>query len=328
MAEKGGIKFLKYYLQKLKSFFFLKDILSFLLFFALSASFWYINALGKERETVITIPIEFVGVPKNISLDFNAPKSLAVTIKDQGLKLFSYSENDNNPIKIDLSRKFYKNGEILITHEQLKSSISRRLLSTSSFIEVKPDSILIKYERLSSKVLPIELVSSIEMAPQYMYSDKIQVMPNRIEVFGPTSILNKLHSIKTSLVRQTELNDTTILTCKLSPIQHVRFSSNEVKVSLFVEQFTEKKMLIPITVKNCPKQLLIRTFPAFANSILTVGLSSFDALTTDDVTVYLDYNDLKVGKSTKQKLKMSINNRHISTMRIEPQEVEFIFEKK
>jgi hypothetical protein len=61
---------------------------------------------------------------------------------------------------------------------------------------------------------------------------------------------------------------------------------------------------------------------------LTVGLSSFDALTNNDVTVYLDYNDLKVGKSTKQKLKMSINNHHISTMRIDPQEVEFILEHK
>ncbi len=328
MAENSGIKFLKYYSQKLKSFFFSKDILSFLLFFALSAAFWYINALGKERETILNVPIRYVGVPQYIGLAANTPTSVSITIKDQGLRLFSYSNESRPPITIDLSRTFYQKGEILITSDQLRSKIVRSLLSTTSVLEIKPDSILITYEKLSQKTLPIQLISNIEMAPQYMLAEGIGLTPNQVTVFGPKRLLDKLTFIRTEMVKMQDLNDTTFLSCKLKPIPSVRFSSSDIKLSLFVEQFTEKKIQIPIKTVNCPDNLFIRTFPAVVDATFIVGLSHFNSLSSDEMSVYLDYNDLKPGKSTKQKLKIANNSSHISNIRIVPEEVEFILEQK
>src|ERR1035437_5177045 len=136
MAENSGIKFLKYYSQKLKSFFFSKDILSFLLFLDLSAAFWYINALGNDRETILNIPVRYVGVPQYIGLGANTPTNVSVTLKDQRLRLFSYSNNSRPPITIDLSRTFYQKGEILITSDQLRSKIGRSLLATTTVLEI------------------------------------------------------------------------------------------------------------------------------------------------------------------------------------------------
>ena len=328
MAENSGIKFLKYYSQKLKSFFFSKDVLSFLLFLALSAAFWYINALGKERETILNIPIRYVGVPQYIGLGANTPTSVSLTVKDQGLRLFSYSNENQSPVTIDLYRTFYQKGEILITSDQLRSKIGRSLLATTSVLEIKPDSILIKYEKLSQKTLPIELVSSIELAPQYMLAENIRLEPNQVTVFGPRRILDKLKAIRTELVEAKNLSDTISLNCKLKSIPAVRFSSPDIKLSLFVEQFTEKKIQIPIKSINCPANLFIRTFPAVVNATFTVGLSHFNSLSSDDMSVYLEYNELKVGKSSKQKLKIANKSSHISNIRIVPQEVEFILEQK
>ena len=73
MAEKKGINLLSNFLQKLKSFFFTKDILSFLLFLALSSAFWFVHALGKERETTIVVPVRYVGIQINVAVTNSPP---------------------------------------------------------------------------------------------------------------------------------------------------------------------------------------------------------------------------------------------------------------
>jgi hypothetical protein len=330
MAEKSGIKFLKFYLQKLKSFFLSKDILSFLLFFALSATFWFVNALGKERETTVSIPIRYVGVPQNIVITNQPPTSILLKVKDQGIRLFSYSNSSITPLTIDLNRVFYEKGEILFTSDQLSGRISRymRMQPTTTVLEILPDSILIQYEKLSQRKLPIKLVSNIELTPQYMLSDKIILSPGMVTVFGPKRLIDTLKSINTESFDLQNVNDTNSYRCKLKPIQSVRFSTNEIKLTLFVEQFTEKKVQIPISAINCPNNLFIRTFPAVVNATYIVGLSKFNNQIRNDIEVYLDYKELIMDNLGKQTLKIKNNKSYISNIRISPQEVEFILEKK
>ncbi len=330
MAENSGIKFLKYYLQKLKSFFLSKDILSFLLFLALSGAFWFVHALGKDRETTLNIPVHYVGVPQNIAITNSPPSEISISVKDQGLRLFSFLNSHKVPLTIDLNRNFREKGTILITSDQLSVKISKylHLNPTTVVLEIHPDSLFIKYEKLREATLPIQLVSGIELTPQYMLSEKIKLEPGSVKVYGPKKIMDTLKTIRTEYFEVKNLSDSGIFKCKLKPIKSVRFSTSETKLSLFVEQFTEKKVQIPVTSINCPGRLYIRAFPAVVNATYTVGLSKFNSLTTNDIEVYLDYKDLKLVKTSKQKLKIKNNRSYISNIRIVPQEVEFILEEK
>jgi hypothetical protein len=330
MADKTGIKIFRYYLQKLKSFFLSKDILSFLLFLVLSASFWFIHALGKDRETTLTVPLRYIGVPLNVAITNSPPEEIQISIKDQGLRLFDYSRSHISPLTIDLSRKYYQKGEILITSDQLSGKISRymHLMPTTTVLDVHPDSILIQYQKLSKKNLPVELVSNIELAHQYILSEKIKIEPDRVTVFGPKSVIDTLKSVRTELLELANLSDTVYLRCKLKPAKLLRYSASQCKVSIFVEPFTERKVQIPVIAIGCPPQLSIRTFPAFVSATYTVGLSHFNMLNPNDIQVFLNYNDLKSNKFSKQKLQIKNNTAHISNIRISPEEVEFILEQK
>ena len=328
MAEKKGINFLSYYLQKLKSFFFTKDILSFLFFLALASTFWFVHALGKERETNITVPVRYVGIPINVAITNSPPTEIQLNIKDQGVRLFDYSTSHITPLTIDLSRVFYQKGEILITPDLLSGRIRRYLKPTTTILEIKPDSILIQYEKLGVKTVPIKLNSKIELANQYMLSNNIQLDPNIVSVFGPKRLLDTLKNVYTEYLEVKNLNDTSYFKCKLKPIKLVRFSAKHTKVSVFVEPFTERKVQIQVTAINCPEHTSIRTFPTFVNATYTVGLSQFYTLAPTDLQVYLDYNDLKLSKQSKQPLKIKNNTTHISNIRISPSEVEFIMEEK
>ncbi|MDP4238763.1 MAG: CdaR family protein [Bacteroidota bacterium] len=328
MAEKKDINFFSVNMQKLKSFFLSKDILSFLLFLALSSAFWFVHALGKERETNIVVPVRYVGVPLNVAITNSPPAEISLNIKDQGLRLFDYSNNHLTPLTIDLSRVFYQKGEILITPDLLSGRISRYLKPTTTVLDIHPDSILIQYEKLSVKTLPIKLFSKIELAHQYKLSNNILLDPNMVTVFGPKRMLDTLKYVRTEYLDLKNLNDTSSYFCKLKPIRSARFSSKQTRVTVFVEPFTERKVQIPVTAINCPWHLAVRTFPAFVNVTYIVGLSQFNTLAPTDIQVYLDYNDLKLSKQSKQKLKIKNNTSHISNIRISPSEVEFILEEK
>jgi len=289
MADKKGINFLVRNLQKLKSFFFTKDILSFLLFLALSSTFWFVHALGKERETNIVVPIRYVGIPINVSITNSPPSEISLNIKDQGLRLFDYSKRHITPLTIDLSRVFYQKGEILITPDLLSGRIRRYLKPTTSILDIQPDSILIQYEKLGVKSVPIKFISKIELANQYMLSNNIQLDPDIVTVFGPKRVLDTIKFVRTDLLELKNLNDTSYFRCKLKPIKSVRFSVKHTKVSVFIEPFTERKVQIPVTAVNCPEHMSIRTFPTFVNATYTVGLSQFYTLAPKDIEVYLDF---------------------------------------
>jgi len=328
MADKKGMNFFSYNLQKLKAFFFTKDILSFLFFLALSSTFWFVHALGKERETNIIVPVRYVGIPINVAITNSPPSEISMNIKDQGIRLFDYSKKHITPLTIDLSRVFYQKGEILITPDLLNGRIRRYLKPTTSILNINPDSLLIQYEKLGVKTLPIKLYSKIEFANQYMLSRPVQLEPNQVTVFGPKRMLDTLKFVQTEFFELKNLNDTTYYRSKLKPIKLVRFSVKHTKVGIFVEPFTERKVQIPVTSINCPQNISIRTFPAFVNATYTVGLSQFYTLAPTDIQVFLDYNDVKVSKQSKQILKIKNNTSHISNIRISPSVVEFILEEK
>lgn len=326
MADDNGIKLLRYYLQKLKAFFFSKDILSFLLFLALSAAFWFVNTLGKQRETEISIPVNYIGMSSQIVFLSIPPSHITVSVEDRGLQLLNYSRLRDKPLTIDLTQKFYEKGKIFINSDQLREKIVRYLLPSTTLLEIKPETILIRYEKQSIATLPVTLNHKIEMAPQYLMSDRIKLEPSQVTVYGPKEMLDTLKSVPTELLVLKNVRDTGSYVCRLKPLKYLRYSERDIKVDVFVEQFTEKKVQLPILAINCPPNLTIRTFPTFVEATYTVGLSRFNTFNPNSIQVLIDYNDLKNTKLSKQKLKVRTNDEFISNLRISPLEVEFLLE--
>jgi hypothetical protein len=328
MAAQSKMNFFRQFSKKLKTFFFSKDLLSFLLFIVLSSAFWFIHALDKDSESRLNVPLRFTGIPSNITVSNQLPSSISINIKDKGLNLLPYSSDKPKPLVLDLSQFIHGKGEFTLTNEQLRSKISRYLLPSTSLLELAPNSIFVQYESMESKTVAVQLLCHLELASQYILSRRIQISPSSVKVFGSKQLLDQLKFAQTEFVVRKDIADTTTFICKLKPIAGLRFSPNVVRVRVCVEQFTDKKIQIPITSINCPANLLIRTFPAFVNVTYRVGLSQFKSINPKSVEVYFDYKNLDVSKRAKQKLKFRNRSSQISNIRIQPQEIEVLLEKK
>lgn len=328
MAENELNSFFRHYLLKLKSFFFSKDVLSFLLFLILSASFWFVNVLDKVRETTIDIPIRYVSVPQNIEFTNNVPISIKVSVRDNGKELLNYSRKNNKPIAINFNRQFYQNGTIVVSADEIRQVLIRYLSPTTAITQIQPDSLVVAYRKLETRNVRVQLEKHISLAHQYVLDENIVIEPSQVAVVGAGMLFDTLSFVKTNVLELHNLKDTVTRVVKIKPIAGLRFVPDEVKVKLNVERFTEKRIVVPVTVINCPDDIVLRIFPSQVELSFNVPMSRFSTINVNAVRVLFDYGQLNGDNKLKHTLKIENNEPLIRNLRLRPSDVEYLIEEK
>lgn len=328
MADNSIQRLLRYYYIKLKSFFFSKDVLSFLLFLILSAGIWFLNVLDKDRDTVISVPVVYKNLPRNISFENDLPREITLNIKDEGLNLLRYNKEKSLKLVFDIAEDDLINNELYISHNKIIEKISAQLLNSTRIEDIFPSEIKRDYTILHTKVVPIKPQISILTSNQFMLTSPLKIYPEKIKIYGSEDVLNKINAVFTENFQLTNVRDTIIKKIRLTKLDKVKFELDDVQLSVFVEMFTEKKIAIPVKVVNSPEYLNVKTFPAQVDVICNVGVSYFKAFKSTDIQLFIDYNDIKNRNLNKHKIKILNNNSRITNIRLVPGEVEFVLEGK
>lgn len=328
MSEKLRTKQTKDFLRKAEKRIFSKDALIFLAFLVLAGVFWFVQSLDKQRETALRIPVDYMGIPEDIEIESRLPKQIVIKVRDEGLALMQYNKHNTVPLALDMNRVYFGKGEFVITADQLKNRLSRYVLPSTAVLSINPDTIYVKYHRLSSKVLPIKVKSNLSFAPQYILSRDIQVNPASVKVFGPQNILDTLKVINTEMIELRSLSDTVQVKAKLESNKSVKYAFDDVTLDVFVEMFTEGKKQLPVTIINDPGNMHIRIFPPTVNVSYNVGLSNFNKVKENDIQLVFDYSEAKETKRRHYKLNVINNSQYISNIRVSPEDVEFLLEEK
>ena len=109
-----------------------KQLLTFLFFLILSGIFWLTITLNETYERELKIPVQIVGIPKNVVLTSPAVDTVRATIRDKGWMIVAYLHGDRIP-KVTLNYKNYDrgNGAGIIS----SSDIKRLLAAFDALIE-------------------------------------------------------------------------------------------------------------------------------------------------------------------------------------------------
>ena len=114
---------------------------------------------------------------RDIEIESKLPKQIMIKVRDEGLALMQYNKRNTVPLALDMDRVYFGKGEFVITADQLKNRLSRYVLPSTAVLSINPDTISVKYHRLSNKTLPIKVKSNISFASQYILSNDILVKP-------------------------------------------------------------------------------------------------------------------------------------------------------
>ena len=104
-----------------------KDILTFLMFVALSFLFWMMQSLGEDMNTVYRIPIKYTNIPDNTIITCELPTSVTVHLRDEGAVLMNYNLEGIPSFEVDFKQYANSRNAFILTSEEIKNLIKKNL---------------------------------------------------------------------------------------------------------------------------------------------------------------------------------------------------------
>ncbi|MDR1407215.1 MAG: YbbR-like domain-containing protein [Tannerella sp.] len=334
MARLDIRRLFKSVLQEIRIFFNKQkweEILIFLCFALLSAGFWYLESLQEEYEIEIEMPVKYKNVPRDVILSDDHPQNLSVRIRDKGTVLINYMWfNSFSPVEVDMKDAHTtKDATISVEKRTVESAISRQLISSTSLLRIEPSAIQVDYTKLMQKDVTVQADVDFQAEPGYHIAGAILVNPAKVHAYAVPTILDTLHIIKTAPVELKHTRKTVTLTVRLEPIPNVRMEPEKVEITIPVEEFTEKRLQIPVRCRNMPDNYNLRVFPSSVEVICNIPMSKYKDLENSDVEIQIPFQEFDANRASGSvPIRLTKYPEWIINPLINPGTVEFILEKK
>lgn len=311
-----------------------KELLIYLFFLFMSIILWYLIALSKDYTTVINYQVKYENFPKGKVLVSDLPEKLSFKVRGFGFsilkhKLTSFIYPVSLPInkfRLDILRKDNQYEYFLLTR-YAKEWVGNQLGSELQLVEIKPDTLLLKFTDVVDKKVCVKPLFNLQFAKQYMLFGDVKIKPDSIVVSGPQVMTDTLHYIYTKEINETKVKDSIVVDVELLPIKKFLFPTKKVQVTIPVEKYTEKILNIPIEAENAPEGYDLKTFPGYITLSCLIGISSYDYLKTYMFHASVDYKTLAGNSQNKLKVNLTKSPPNIQNVRFHPKSVDYIIEK-
>ncbi len=321
---------IKHFLMSLKGN---KDLLAFLIFLVLSTGLWFLNALRKEYTTTIEYPVHYTNFPDDYILLGKTRNFVDLKIHSIGYNILPYYVgNIISPIDLNVSsfRRREQGGKVgafVLTRDLIKD-ISNKMSNGVDLMEIDPDTLFVHFEQKKYKKVPVLFKAGLNFKFSYYQSGNVTLTPDSVVISGPASIIDTIQSLPTKYTKFEQLSDSLVRNLALNIPSNIIVDPGRVVVNIPVEPFTEKELQIPLTIKNIPDSLKLKTFPSEVNVTFAVAVSQFNKVKTDDFDAFVDYNSY-VGGQLPDRLKVRLNSDldNIKNISYSPLFVECLFEK-
>jgi hypothetical protein len=301
--------------------------LVFLSFVVLAFCFWLLQYFQQKIEREISMPIYYTHVPGEIVLTDSLPDKMTIRLADKGTVFLRYLfDEDFTSIRINLEDLPLNKTAYTIDRPVLSSQIQDFLLNTTQLVSFKPETIRILYSPLKKKEVPVKIEGKITTAAGYMFVDSIHINPSKVWVYGNREALDTLRFVKTVIAKEENIQKKLDLTLSLDVPQGMRLSTEKVRITSDVEEYTEKKFELPVVCYNLPPDMHIRFFPSTVEVVCRLALSKYPQLTENALEVQVDYNALSQNPGMNVSLELSRKPQWLLNYRIVPKIVEYLIE--
>lgn len=300
----------------------------FLICLGISILLWLLIAFSGDSITTIDIAVEIENVPENLDIS-NLPDSI-IHVSVSGSPSFLFQlDHLSGPTRITIDLKKYylqQSGELFFVNiptESLYKEFSQDFSEKLDFKNIYPDFIKVELEKIDVKTVPVRADLELKFKPQYNLIQDIIIEPDSILVRGNKTSLNKISSVSTTFETRYGINEKTEFELALiNPMPDaVKLSEEKVKISLFVDRFTESSIELPIQNKTGIDGL--KTLPNKVLLTYMVPLKDFNRINADMFIISPKTPDTS-GISIKTPLKILRKPDFIIIKNIKPDSVNYI----
>lgn len=300
---------------------------TFLFFLAFSAFVWIFVQFSKQYSEIVGFPITYVNVPKDKIIFSDAPNSLDLRLRDNGINI-AFRKIFPKKLVIDISETTEAGNHLIYDLEKQKQAILMQLNIDYDNVNFLQDDLKIGFEQRTVK--KILIVPDIELSFSVGYSalEGIKLEPDSVTVSGPKNILDTLQKVQTKSLKINNISQDVKGTIKLntSKLDKLNFYRKEVNYSLRTDKFTEGKAVIPVELINVPENLNVVIFPKEVTIYYQVSLKQFDKITPSGFKVIADFK--KASNSDGYLLAQIVKKPQlVNNVRLNEQKIQFIIRR-
>lgn len=298
----------------------------------LAGMMWTFTELTKEYTTDVKYKLQFVNVPENLMLVDQGDTTLTVGITAQGFELLeTLYLKKNRSLEIDLSELRIKPDDhgfsAFLPTNKLLTQIGTQISKDEPPVYVKPDTLYFRFAEVNRSKVPVRLDIDLNFSPQFGLFDSIQFEPHFVSVSSIKNITDTLTSLTTL---RTGISDIDSSFSIYIPIRKpyraslIKLSDDSVKISVKVARFTEKEMVVPVSVRGNQN---VKVFPETVKVKCLIPMQLYKDVNASMFDVSIDPDGTQPG-TNKAKVKTGNIPAHCRLLSIEPQEVEFLIINK
>lgn len=287
--------------------------------------FWLFTKLSYEYKSTITINIDY-NIASDEIFTTPPPKRLDIDITGTGWDLLGvHFSGAKRVIEIDA----VENSIQSLTSLSLKKKIDP-FVSDARIVDIHPENIQIQTEEMATKEIPIILDAHIDLAAQHHFADSAFIEPRYVRIKGPASIVRDIdewytnpvinQNVKNSFEREVDL--------KTHSNGNIIFEPNKVLCRAVVEQITEKRLEIPITIQNAPDSVLLILLPEHIEVSCIVGLSDYERLTVNDLEAVVDFDEVNLYKDQQIKIRLKKYPSYATQIQYTPKKADYIIRRE
>lgn len=254
--------------------------------------FWFFTKLSDDYKTQFSLSLRCL-LPEDKILLYPAPPFVEVDVKGKGWDLWALQWRKLPVLEIDpigdgaLSAA---DGDPTLF---LEGRISA-LFPNVTILNVRPSKLSLALEEAASKHVPLVLQGELQLAERHILRDSIRLQPATVRVMGPVSLLRDIEVWHTEPLNLSGVRENFSLKIPLQRHANANVVAlpDEVLCSGNVEMMTEKKLEIPLEIRNAEAWTQrLSILPKKIELACLVGLSRYDRLSPDDFVAYVDFQN-------------------------------------
>jgi len=264
----------------------------FLLFLFVTTFIWFISKFSREFTSNLEAEIHYINAPLGVIVSENNYDIVSFDFTTSGF-YFLYYKINKPIITIDLP-KYIKAGtsSFIISNSELKRTITSQLKNDIIVNNVSIEKMEVFLDKLKTKKVKVSLLENIKFKNGFNSIGQYKISPDSITISGPTKYLDTLTEIKTELLELTNVNENIGAIVNLSKLNDtsISYSQDTVKLHVFVKEFTQKSLLVPVVVNNLPSDLSIRLVPENVTIRFDVAMEDYNNIAAINFLLMCDFD--------------------------------------
>lgn len=280
-------------IRRIIHYIFVEDYVAKIICFIIGCGLWFYVEFARVSQTTLNIPVEYVKKPANLYLKQGQPRFIKVTVRgrDEFLKF------STTGIKAEVNLANARGGDasypVVFDVRQLPERVE---------LAAKPDALSVGLEAGASKVVPVRVMTN--GTPDAAWKiQKINVVPQQIEIDGPEAVIGAMQSLDTETVDVEGASKTINRKINLRIPDQVstdKTRSVTVRVDFMPKTFSEEIQFeqIPLRIQNLDAALNA----ALSDTVVQVQLqgesSAVKKLKASDIYIYVNAEDTRFNSRT------------------------------